>query len=100
MKVLITGADGFIGKISLLHLNKLVLRLFSFGRTDNISSLKLALSKADWVFHLAGVNRPKDKEEFQVSNVQLTEELCSILHSNNKKTPIVFTSSTWSRIKE
>ena len=99
MKVLITGADGFIGKNLSFAFEQVGVETFSFGRTDNISSLKLALSKADWVFHLAGVNRPKDKEEFQVSNVQLTEELCSILHSNNKKTPIVFTSSTQVALK-
>ena len=93
MKVLITGSEGFIGKNLSFAFEQVGVETFSFGRTDTISSLKLALSKADWVFHLAGVNRPKDKEEFQVSNVQPTEELCSILHSNNK-TPIVFTSST------
>ena len=51
----------------------------------------------DFVFHLAGINRPQDPQEFLSGNVDLTKELCqavcAMAEATGKKTPIVYTSS-------
>ncbi|MCH5434758.1 NAD-dependent epimerase/dehydratase family protein, partial [Leptospira interrogans serovar Canicola] len=51
------------------------------------------ISEADFIFHLAGVNRPKENLEFKKVNTDLTESICSLLREKNKKTPILFSSS-------
>lgn len=98
-KILITGADGFIGK-------NLVLRIKEAGkysmtylrRGDDQSKLRELIAKADIIFHLAGENRPDNIELFKKNNTDLTVSICDELQrqylQNNKRIPIFFTSST------
>jgi len=92
--VLVTGSEGFIGKnliVRLQELDKVTIK--SFDKKDNIDTLKKYLKEADIVFHFAGVNRPKNVEEFKRVNAGLTITLVELLEEMNKKTPIVITSS-------
>jgi UDP-2-acetamido-2,6-beta-L-arabino-hexul-4-ose reductase len=98
MKVLITGADGFIAKNLQLRLHERKdIELFLFTRKNKTSELAEFLHEIDFVFHLAGVNRSDSREEFTVGNVDLTCELYSAVvkaaQISDKKIPIIFTSS-------
>jgi UDP-2-acetamido-2,6-beta-L-arabino-hexul-4-ose reductase len=95
MKVLITGASGFIGK-------NLCLRLAELGYVDvvkvgsDISRQELAtlLKDADFVYHLAGINRPKNGDDFSKGNAELTAFIANELVKNDHKIPIMLSSST------
>lgn len=94
MKILITGANGFIGKNLIAELkNRGFDDLLYFTRENNIEELFLFLDKADLIFHLAGINRPKSEEEFTIGNIELTKQITEYLISKNKNTPIIYTSS-------
>lgn len=93
--VLITGADGFIGRNLVAHLlrdENLHLLCFDINNTEK--ELGIFLKQADFVFHLAGVSRPEREEEFQTGNADLTSRLVGILQESKKKTPVVLPSST------
>ena len=99
MKVLITGADGFIGKNLQLHLaERKDVEVVCFTRAHNAAQLPLLLQGVDFVCHLAGVNRPQDTAEFMTGNADLTRALCQavcdLAQSTGKKVPIFCTSST------
>jgi len=98
MKVLITGANGFIGKNLQLHLaERKDVQVVCFTRDDDVARLPVLLQGVDFVFHLAGVNRPQDPQEFVSGNVDLTQTLCqsvcAMAEATGKKTPVVYTSS-------
>jgi len=94
MRVLITGADGFIGKNLLLHFREMgTIECVSFTRGHGIDELSELLEEVDWVFHLAGINRPKFTDEFVKGNVGLTELLCNAIKASGKAIPVVLTSS-------
>lgn len=97
--VLITGVDGFIGRnlqLCLAERKDLVVR--SFTRANAIADLPALLDGADFVFHLAGVNRPQDPKEFASGNAGLTEALCAAAEHRVQMgcpaVPIIYTSST------
>jgi len=95
MKILITGADGFIAKNLRVHLmQKEGVQLYLFSKKDSLDMLKAYTLEADFIFHLAGVNRPKDTKEFYEGNRDLTLFLTNVLLEAKKATPIVFSSST------
>jgi UDP-2-acetamido-2,6-beta-L-arabino-hexul-4-ose reductase len=99
MHVLITGANGFIGKNLRQHLAEWPdVEVLLVTRESSDEDLARAVSSADFVFHLAGVNRPKDPSEFEQGNARLTERLCELLaqrcHNGGGKIPVVFSSST------
>ena len=76
MNILITGASGFIGRNLLIFLNE--------AGYENISTITSGATKqeivnkvaqADFIFHLAGINRPKNEDEFKKGNTDLLENI-------------------------
>ncbi|KAB0550288.1 capsular polysaccharide biosynthesis protein CapF [Pseudomonas argentinensis] len=95
MKVLITGANGFVGKNLIVHLNERQdVEILTFGRSDELKVLGERVAQADFIFHLAGVNRPQDPAEFGQGNTELTVELCKAIETSARQIPVVYTSSS------
>lgn len=99
MKVLITGANGFVGKNLQLRLSERKdLQVVCFTREQRLEQLPDLLKDVDFVFHLAGVNRPQDPKEFTVGNADLTRALCDSVSSaalaTGRTIHILHTSST------
>ena len=94
-KILITGSDGFIAKNLILHLREMAdIHLYLFSKNDSLNLLKTYILEADFIFHLAGINRPKNVDEFYSGNTKLTAFITQTLLDAQKITPILFTSST------
>ncbi|GGX84019.1 UDP-2-acetamido-2,6-beta-L-arabino-hexul-4-ose reductase [Vogesella alkaliphila] len=95
MKLVITGAHGFVGKNLQVHLQEAGYSdIRCIGRDSSQEELRAALADADFVFHLAGINRPQDVTEFHTGNVGLTEILLAELQSAGRAVPVAYTSST------
>jgi len=95
MKIAVTGADGFIGRNLILRLAEHNLTdILRITRSTTDAGLRLALEDADFIFHLAGVNRPQKVEEFSSGNTDFTAKLCAILVESEKSTPVVYASTT------
>jgi UDP-2-acetamido-2,6-beta-L-arabino-hexul-4-ose reductase len=93
VKVLVTGSDGFIGKNLLVKLAENSIEYVCFTRRQAAVDLPKLLESVDFVFHLAGVNRPLDPEEFNKQNHGLTAELCQAIQKTGRAIPVAFTSS-------
>lgn len=93
--VLVTGSAGFVGKnlVETLRLRKDV-SLKTFNSTDDCACLDQALGDVDFVFHLAGVNRPQREEDFRTGNAILTEKIVKVLLRLGRPVPILLCSST------
>ncbi len=95
MKILITGASGFIAKNLIIHLQERSdTHLLYFRKGDDKARLFELVAEADFIFHLAAANRPQDPQEFNETNAKLTADLCEALREARKSIPIVFSSST------
>lgn len=92
--VLVTGAAGFIGKnlCSTLEQDPDI-EILRFGRHNSMEELTQYIFRADFIYHLAGVNRPENVEEFDIGNRGFTEVLLKLIEESGKKTPVVITSS-------
>ncbi|GAE30982.1 polysaccharide biosynthesis C-terminal domain-containing protein [Alkalihalobacillus hemicellulosilyticus] len=95
VNVLITGANGFIGKNLYVALEEMKnVSIKTYTRDQTIKELEQFLNQADVVFHLAGVNRVKDEDiEFVEGNINLTEKITGILRKIDRKPIIVMSSS-------
>lgn len=95
MRIVVTGADGFVAR-------NLRLRLAELGRDEVLpivrgsspEDLAAALSSADAVVHLAGVNRPPDPSDYAAGNAGFTADLCRMLVATGRAVPVIFSSST------
>lgn len=106
MNILVTGANGFVGRnlISQLHniqsgkaknykmLGKL--KVFEYDVNSDPAELEAYCKCADFVFNLAGVNRPKDPAEFMQGNFGFASTLLNTLKKYNNTCPVMISSST------
>lgn len=94
MKILVTGSKGFIGKNLIAELNNRgYTDILEFDKDTEVSLLDDYCKKADFVFHLAGVNRPKDQSEFMEGNFGFTSDLLNTLKKYSNTSPVMISSS-------
>ena len=105
MNILITGAAGFVGKNLSAALHCLqngtdrtrpglsIGQIFLYDKDSPVSLLEEACQKADFVFNLAGVNRPKEQEEFMEGNFGFASTLLDTLKKYNNTCPVMLSSS-------
>ncbi len=106
MKILITGAKGFVGRNLVAELNNIKdgktkkydisseIEIFEYDMDTNPALLDKYCEKANFVFHLAGVNRPKEQDEFMKGNFGFTSTLLDTLKKYNNNCPVMISSST------
>jgi UDP-2-acetamido-2,6-beta-L-arabino-hexul-4-ose reductase len=94
MNVLVTGSKGFVGRnlCSVLRTMSNV-AVLEFDCDNTSAELEAKLCEAEVIIHLAGVNRPKNEEEFKAGNAGLTEEICVILERLERVPKIILASS-------
>jgi UDP-2-acetamido-2,6-beta-L-arabino-hexul-4-ose reductase len=94
MRVLVTGAQGFVGKNLMVRLAELDgIEAFGFTRADDPARLPGLVQEADAVIHLAGENRPADVTQFELVNAEFTRLLCDAVRASLRTRALVFTSS-------
>jgi UDP-2-acetamido-2,6-beta-L-arabino-hexul-4-ose reductase len=94
MKVLVTGAKGFVGRNLVVMLGKQSnVEIVGYDLDDPKSLLDEGLTTADVIFHLAGVNRPEKPEDYAAGNTGFTQTICNSLRDLNRKPVIIFSSS-------
>ena len=105
MNILVTGAKGFAGKNLVENLKNIrdgknrtrpnikIDEILEFDIDTDKSLLDEYCAKADFVFNLAGVNRPKDNSEFMAGNFDFASELLDTLKNHNNKCPVMLSSS-------
>lgn len=94
MKVLVTGAKGFVGRNLVVMLGRLGdAEVLGYDLGDSRAVLDEGLKTADVIFHLAGVNRPEKPEDFTAGNAGFTQEICDALRALNRKPLIILSSS-------
>lgn len=95
VRVLITGAGGFIGRNLSLRLSEIdSISVLKLTRESDQKALRASIAEADFIIHLAGVNRPTDPADFDAGNHQATRELATAIEDSGKAIPIAFASST------
>lgn len=107
MKVLVTGAKGFVGRNLCEALKNIAngkdrrqkyqgilpLTVYEYDRGNTQEELSFYCSAADFVFNLAGINRPKDPSEFMEGNMGFGETLLGLLEHHGNKCPVMLSSS-------
>lgn len=104
MKILVTGAKGFVGKNLVAQLNNIkegkyknfpldIEEIFEYDIDSSREDLERYCKEADFVFNLAGVNRPKDPKEFQEGNFGFASTLLDSLKKSGNTCPVMLSSS-------
>ena len=105
MRIFVTGAKGFVGKNLVASLQNLqqkkdrtrpglvIEAVYAYDIDTDPALLEEYCRKADFVFHLAGVNRPKDPAEFMTGNFGFTSNLLETLKKQNNNCPVMLSSS-------
>lgn len=95
MQVLVTGSRGFVAKNLLERLSRMEgVEVSTFSRDDALETLAPKVQASDFVFHLAGVNRPENPEEFYEGNRDLTAKIVTAAKESGKCIPVLMSSST------
>ena len=105
MKILVTGAKGFVGRNLCSQLNNIktgkakcygdlvVDEIFEYDLDSSMEQLDAWCSECDFVFNLAGVNRPQNPEEFMTGNFGFASTLLDTLKKHGNKAPVMLSSS-------
>ena len=105
MNILVTGAKGMVGRALCANLKNIrdgknrtrpdisVEEIYEYDIDNSIEELNAYCQKADFVFNLAGINRPKSNDEFMQGNFGFGETLLNILKKNNSKAVVMLSSS-------
>lgn len=94
MKILVTGSKGFIGKNLIAQLKNCGYNdIYEYDKDTEPSMLEVFCKNAEFVYHLAGVNRPVEQSEFMDGNFGFTSALLDKLKSFGNKCPIMLSSS-------
>lgn len=95
MKILVTGAKGFVGKNLVTELkNQQYVNIFEYDLDTDLELLDEYTKDCEFVFHLAGVNRPQNEEEFMQGNFDFTSKLLNLLKKHRNVAPVMISSST------
>ena len=105
MKILVTGARGFVGRNLTENLKNIrdgknrtrpglvIDEIYEYGRENTVQDLDRFCAECDFVFHLAGVNRPKDPAEFKEGNIDLTAAVLGALEKHGNTCPVMISGS-------
>ena len=100
MKILVTGANGFIGKNLIAELkNKNYNEIYECDINTTPEELDVFTQNCNFIFHLAGVNRPDNVEDFMTGNFGFTSILLEKLKKYKNNSPILITSSIQAELK-
>jgi UDP-2-acetamido-2,6-beta-L-arabino-hexul-4-ose reductase len=95
MKIAVTGADGFIGKNLIYSFaGEDKYEIHKITRNTSKNQIKKILRESHFIYHFAGVNRPKGNKTFKKDNFELTKFICDYLKENKLKPSIIFSSSS------
>lgn len=94
MKVLVTGAKGFIGRNLIAYLRSIDdIEVIEYDINNSIEEMESYITSIDFIYHLAGVNRPQTIEEFYQGNRDLTSNIINLLQARKLHIPFLYTSS-------
>ena len=93
MKIIVTGSNGFIGKHMCLSLMRNGYDVLPFDIDKKDDDLVKYIAEADFIVHLAGINRPLTKEEFYDGNSNFTKKIIDLLKDSKRNIPVIMSSS-------